>query len=164
MKKKSMLRRIANRLLAFAAVCAPGATSLRPFLHRMRGVKITGKVFIGDDVYLENEYPECIELHEGAQICLRSTLVAHMRGPGRIVLAKNAFIGANTVITASPGRTITVGEGAVVTALSVISSDVPAGTLFGMERARPLARATVPLTMETSYEQFMVGLRSLPRQ
>ena len=162
--KKSILRRLANRVLAIIARSAPGATTLRPFLHRLRGVQISGTVFIGDDVYLENEYPECIELRDGAQICLRSTLLAHTRGAGKIVLEKNTFIGANTVITAAPGRTLTIGEGAVVTALSVISSDVPAGTLFGMERARALARATVPLTMDTSYKQFLAGLRPLARK
>lgn len=164
MKGKSLPRRVFNRVLAVIARSAPGATSLRPFLHRLRGVKITGKVFIGDDVYIENEYPECIEMEDGAQICLRSSLIAHMRGPGQIILKKNAFIGANTVITAAPGRTITVGEGAVVAASSVISSDVPAETLFGMERAKPLARASVPLTMQTSYDEFLAGLRPLPRR
>ena len=103
-------------------------------------------------------------MEDGAQICLRSSLIAHMRGPGQIILKKNAFIGANAVITAAPGRTITVGEGAVVAASSVISSDVPAETLFGMDRAKPLARASVPLTMQTSYDEFLAGLRPLPRR
>jgi acetyltransferase-like isoleucine patch superfamily enzyme len=164
MTKKSLARRVANRLLAAIARSAPGATTLRPLLHRMRGVRISGTVFIGDDVYLENEYPECIELRDGAQVCLRSTLIAHTRGAGRIVLESNTFVGANTVITAAPGKTVTVGEGAVITALSVVSSDVPAGTLFGTERARPLASATVPLTMSTPYESFLAGLRPLRRK
>ncbi len=165
MAKKSLLRRVVNRILASAARVAPGSTTIRPFLHRLRGVRITGQVFIGDDVYLENEYPECIELEEGAQICLRSVLVAHTRGAGRIVIRKNAFIAANCVITAAAGRTLTVGEGAVVTASSVVASDVPAGTLFGMEKAKPLARVTVPLTLETDYERFLLGLRPLhPRK
>jgi hypothetical protein len=29
---------------------------MRPFLGRLRGVEIRNRVFIGDDVYLENEY------------------------------------------------------------------------------------------------------------
>ena len=60
-EKKNLLRRIANRILGLVARWAPGATTVRPFLHRLRGVRITGRVFIGDDVYMENEYPECIE-------------------------------------------------------------------------------------------------------
>jgi acetyltransferase-like isoleucine patch superfamily enzyme len=142
---------------------APGATSLRPFLHKLRGVQITGRVFIGDDVYVENEYPECIELHDGAQICLRSILIAHTRGSGRIVVGKDVFVGANCVLTASPGATLTVGEGSVIATSSVITSDVPAHTLFGNEKAKPLARVTVPLTMETPYDRFLAGLRPLKR-
>lgn len=161
--KKSIVRRVSNRILGMLARFAPGATSLRPLLHKLRGVRITGRVFIGDDVYLENEYPDCIELHDGAQICLRSILIAHTRGSGRIVIGKEAFVGANCVLTASPGVTLTVGEGAVVATSSVITSDVPAHTLVGNEKAKPLARATVPLTMDTPYDRFLAGLRPLKR-
>ena len=158
---KSILRGILNRFLGLLARFLPGATTIRPALHRLRGVKITGRVFIGDDVYLENEYPESIEIQEGAQISLRSVLIAHTRGPGRIVIGKNAFIGANCVVTALPGQTITIGEGAVVTTSSVVSTDVPSNTLFGVPKAKPLGIVTVPLTMETSYQQFLKGLRIL---
>jgi acetyltransferase-like isoleucine patch superfamily enzyme len=162
--KKSILRRFVNRILGMLARFAPGATSLRPFLHKLRGVRISGRVFIGDDVYLENEYPECIELHHGAQICIRSILIAHTHGAGRIVIEEDAFVGANCVLNASAGVTLRVGEGAVITSSSVVSSDVPAHTLVGNEKAKPLARATVPLTIETPYEQFLAGLRPLKRK
>ncbi len=162
--KKSFLKRVLNRVLGMVARFAPGATSLRPFLHKVRGVHITGRVFIGDDVYLENEYPECIEIGEGVQICLRSVLIAHTRGSGRIVLEKNAFVGANCVLIASPGVTLTVGEGAVITTSTVVASDIPAHTLVGTERAKPVARVTVPLTMETPYDRFLAGLRPLKRK
>ncbi|MEP6716754.1 MAG: hypothetical protein ABJC09_14380, partial [Terriglobia bacterium] len=132
--------------------------------HKLRGVRITGRVFIGDDVYMENEYPECIELCDGAQIALRSILIAHTRGSGRIVVGKNAFIGANCVVAAAPGKTLTIGEGAVIATSSVIASDVPAYMFVSQEKARPRARVTVPLTLETSYESFLDGLRPLKRK
>src|SRR5207244_12759369 len=122
--KKSFLRRAWNRLLHQLARLLPGATSLRPFLHRLRGVKIHGKVFIGDDVYLENEYPECVEIHDGVQIGLRTTIIAHTRGRSRIVIEKNVFIGANCVIAASSGKTLTIGEGSVLGVASVVTSDI----------------------------------------
>jgi acetyltransferase-like isoleucine patch superfamily enzyme len=161
MTKKNIFRRISNRIFGWAVRWLPGATTVRPFLHRLRGVHITGRVFIGDDVYIENEYPECVELEEGAQICLRSILIAHNHGAGRILIRRNAFIGANCVITAAPGRTLCIGEGSVVMASTVVASDVPPGTLFGAEKAKPLARATVPMGIETSYEKFLAGLRPL---
>ncbi|MGD0479265.1 MAG: hypothetical protein ABSA42_03785 [Terracidiphilus sp.] len=162
--KKSIVRRTMNRILGMLARFAPGATSLRPFLHKLRGVQITGRVFIGDDVYIENEYPECVEIHDGAQITLRSILIAHTRGPGRIVVGKNAFIGANSVIATSPGKTLTIGEGAVVGTSSVIASDVPAHTFVAGEKSKPRARVTVPLTMDTTYDGFLEGLRPLKQK
>ena len=161
--EKNFVRRAANRFLAILARFGPGATSLRPLLHRLRGVKISGQVFIGDDVYLENEYPECIELEDGAQVGLRSTLIANTRAVGKIIIKKNVFIGAGCIITAVPGRTLTIGEGAVITAGALVSTDVPAATLFGNEKAKPLAQARIPMTMETEYEKFLAGLRPIER-
>jgi UDP-3-O-[3-hydroxymyristoyl] glucosamine N-acyltransferase len=161
--KKSLLRRIINRPLQLLARFAPGSTSLRPFLHKLRGVKITGRVFIGEDVILENEYPENVELEDGAQVGLRSVLLAHTRGSGRIIIQRDAFIGANCVIIASPGRTLCIGTGAVVSASTVVTTDVPSATLFGMEKPKQLARATVPLKMDTDFNVFLAGLRPIAK-
>ncbi len=141
----------------------PGATALRPFLHRLRGVKVQGNIFIGDDVYLENEYPERVEIHDGVQIGLRSTIIAHTRGPSRIVFEKNVFIGASCVIAVTPGKTLTIGEGSVIGVGSCVTSDIPPGTFYAGEKAKPIARVTVPLTATTSYERFVRGLKPLPR-
>jgi acetyltransferase-like isoleucine patch superfamily enzyme len=162
--KKSIARRVTNRILAFVARIAPGGSTLRPFLHKLRGVRITGRVFIGDDVYLENEYPECIELQEGAQVFVRSILLAHTRGSGRIIVGRHAMIGANSVLTATAGTTLTIGEGAVVSALSVVSSSVPPHTLVGNEKAKPLAKVTIPFSLNTTYCEFMKGLRPLDKK
>ncbi len=158
---KSILRRGSNRALHLLARMAPGATSIRPFLHRLRGVKIEANVFIGEDVYLENEYPERVEIREGVQVGLRSTIIAHTRGPSRIVIEKNAFIGASCIIAVSPGKTLTIGEGAVIGVGSCITSDIPANTFYAGEKAKPIAQVTVPLTADTSYLQFLRGLRPL---
>ena len=161
---KSFLRKACNRLLHQLARLLPGATSLRPSLHRLRGVKIHGKVFIGDDVYLENEYPECVEIHDGVQIGLRTTITSHTRGPSRIILEKNVFIGASCVIAASPGKTLTIGEGAVIGIASLVTSDIPPSTFYSGEKAKPIAKATKPFTLDTDYEQFIRGLRPIHRK
>jgi acetyltransferase-like isoleucine patch superfamily enzyme len=159
MTGKSLFRRVGNRVLGLLARVVPGATSLRPLLHRLRGVEIGGQVFIGDDVYLENEYPENVRLEEGAQICLRSIVLAHSHGLGRIVLERDCFVGAGCLLLATPGRTLTIGAGAVITAGSVVTSDVPAGVLYGNDKPRILARANVPLGIDTPFEEFLAGLR-----
>lgn len=162
--KKSIVRRSVNRILALIARFGPGGTTLRPFLHKLRGVHITGRVFIGDDVYLDNEYPEAIEIHEGAVICLRSILLAHTSGPGKIVIEKNAFIGTNSLIAVTGGNTLTIGEGAVIAAGSVVHSNVQAHTLMGGPRAQPLGRVTIPFTMDTPYRKFLSGIRPLEKK
>jgi len=159
--RRSLLRRIFNRALHMMARFLPGSTNLRPFLHRLRGVKIQGRIFIGDDVYLENEYPECIEIHDGAQIGVRSTIIAHTRGQGRITIEKNAIIAAGCTIVCSAGQTLTVGEASVLSAGSVVSNDIPPYTLCAGPRIRALARVTVPFTQQTSHQDFVRGLRPL---
>lgn len=162
--KKSIIRRSVNRILALIARFAPGGETLRPFLHKLRGVRITGRVFIGDDVYLENEYPECIEIHDGTQIALRSILIAHTRGPGRIVIEKDVFIGANSVVSVTFGNTLTIGEGSVIVASSLVSSSVPSHTLYGNQKARQLGKVTIPLATTPSYRKFLSGLRPLDKK
>ena len=112
--EEDILRGSLNRILHLMARFGPGSTTLRPLLHKLRGVKIHGKVFIGDDVYLENAHPECIEIHDGDQIVLRSNLIAHFRGTGKIIIGKNVWIGMCCNIASTPGQTLIIGEGAVV--------------------------------------------------
>jgi acetyltransferase-like isoleucine patch superfamily enzyme len=161
---RTIARRSSNRLLHLLARFLPGGKRVRPFLHRLRGVQIGKGVFIGDEVYLENDYPEDIELREGALIGLRSTIVAHTRSRGRVVIGKNAVIGAGCLITCQPGKTLEIGEGAVVGAGSVVANSIPPFTFCGSPRVRALATITVPFALDKSYEEFIRGLRPLQKQ
>ena len=158
MHHKTILRGLVNRVLHLVARFSPGTITLRPFLHRIRGVKISPRVFIGEEVYLENEYPECIEIQEDVVIALRVTMVAHLRGPGKIIIRKKAWIGSGCIIAAAGGQTLTIGEGAALAAGSVVTRDVPPYTLVGGVPAKPIARITAPLTLNTSYTEFKKGL------
>lgn len=158
---KPLIRRIFNRILGLVAEFSPGASSLRPFIHKLRGVKIHGKVFIGYEVILENEFPHRIELHDGVQIVMRSMILSHFRGTGKVVIEKNVWIGANSIITVPTDRTLIIGEGSVIAAMSVVTKDVPKGMFMGGAPAKPIARATVPMTLKTSYEDFQEGLKPL---
>lgn len=161
--KKTLVRRIVNRILHLLARFSPGCTTIRPFLHRLRGVKIYGKIFIGDDIYIENEYPEVIEIHDEAQIVLRTIIMAHLRGTGKIIIGKKVWIGAGCIIAASPGQTLTLGEGSVLAAGCVVAKDVSPYTFVGGVPAKPIARVTVPMTLTTSYEDFKKGLVPLSK-
>ena len=161
---KSIFKRVTNRWLHLLARFSPGATTLRPWLHRARGVKIGRDVFIGEEVYLDNEYPECIEIMDHVQISIRAIVVAHTRGPGRMVIERGAFVGPNSVLVCGAGRVLRIGQGAVIGAGSVITKSVPPGLYVGPSPTIPLARVKVPLPLAKTMEEFWRGLVPLPRQ
>ena len=154
----SLYRGLFNRVFHFLARQLPGATGFRPLLHRWRGVKIGKNVFIGDEVYLENEYPECVEIQDGVQISIRAMILAHTRGPGKVVIEKDAYVGPNTVVVTSAGKTLRIGAGAVIGAGVVITNDVAPRTFIGPPSARPVARVTIPLSRAACLDEFIRGL------
>jgi acetyltransferase-like isoleucine patch superfamily enzyme len=146
-------------MLHLIARIMPGATNLRPLIHAMRGVEIHGTVFIGDEVYLENEFPELIEIHDQASINVRATVLAHFREScGKVVIENNVRIGPHCVVAASDSQTLTIGQGSVLAAGSVLTRSVPPYRLFSGVPAKPIAKVTVPLTLENSYQEFKKGL------
>ncbi|MBI1840253.1 MAG: acyltransferase [Verrucomicrobia bacterium] len=160
---KFILRRVFNRVFHAIARVAPGSTTLRPTLHRWRGAQIGRGVFIGDDVYIDNEYPECVEIQEGAQISLRTSIIAHTRGSGRVIIEKNAFVGPHCVLVCGAGKTLRIAAGAVVGAGSVITRSVPPGLFVSPDPPKPIARAQVPLPVAKSMAEFWAGLIPLSR-
>lgn len=150
-----------NWLLHLMARVLPGGKNLRPFIHRLRGVKIAGRVFIGDDVYLDEDYPESVEIHEGTVIGPRCTIIAHTRGAGKIVIEKHVAIAAGCLIVCAPGQTLTIGEGAVISAGSTVSHNIPPYTLCGAPRIRAFGKVTVPFAMDTKYEEFRRGVQPM---
>ena len=162
-QRKLLIRRIWNRVLHFLAQTLPGSKSLRPMFHRLRGVKIGRNVFIGDDVYIENEYPEAIEIEDNVEVALRTVILAHLRGPGRVVIKKDAWIGACSLISTVNGRTLTIGEGCVVGAGSIVTNDLPDRAFVKPPRAEVIAMAAVPLATAPSYMSFFRGLRPVRR-
>jgi acetyltransferase-like isoleucine patch superfamily enzyme len=160
---KSLFRRVSNRWLHLLARFCPGADTVRPFLHKLRGVKIKGRVWIGDDVYLENEYPEAIELHDGVVIIVRTIILAHFKGPAKVVVERNVRIGPHCTISPSPGETLIIGEGSMLAAGAVVTKSVPPFTLVGGVPAKPLARITTPLGKGMDYEAWRQGLQPIKK-
>jgi len=157
---KNFLRRLLNRALHSLARALPGGRSLRPALHRMRGVKISGDVWIGDDVYLDNEHPDCIEIHEHAVISLKSIILGHTKGRGRVIIERDAFIGPLVVVACTGNKEIRIGEGAVISAGAIITSSVAAHTIMASPRVTAVGRSMVPY-WDTTYLEFMGGLEPI---
>jgi serine acetyltransferase len=161
-KTTALIRGLKNRILHQIARTVPGRFTLRPMLHRWRGVQIGKDVAIGDDVFLESEHPQAVTLNDGVHIAMRCTVVAHTRGRGKVVIDKNAFIGAGTIIVCPAGRELVIGEGAVVAAGSVVTQSIGPSIFCGPPSLVLYGRATVPLS-SSNYMAFMRGLRPISR-
>jgi acetyltransferase-like isoleucine patch superfamily enzyme len=126
-----LLNRILNHLFLVLAYSIP-INSLRVLLHKLRGVKIGKDVFIGLHVIIDRSYPEYVELQDGVMLAGGNHILAHSRAPefykgkllsyvSPIIIKKNSWVGINAIVL--PG--VTIGEGSVVTAGSVVTEDIP---------------------------------------
>jgi acetyltransferase-like isoleucine patch superfamily enzyme len=162
-RKINMARKIKpNSLLHFLARVLPGGFmgfTVRPWLHRWRGVKIGHEAYIGDDVYIDEDFPETVEIQDGATIAPRCTLIGHTKGSGKLIIEKKAAIGAGCIISCVAGQTLRIGEGAVISAGSTVLSDVPPFTLCGPPRIKIYGTVTVPFREAQSVEHFWRGVR-----
>ena len=147
-----------QRTLHIIARLAPGAESIRVWLHKARGVRIHGNVFIGANVYIDDEYPQNVTIHDNAVISVSCIVLAHFRCEGKVEIGPDVFIGPNCVILPN----VRIGEGAVVSAGSVVTRNVlPFTFVGGVPDAKPLARVTKTLGKGKSMEDFQRGLRPL---
>jgi acetyltransferase-like isoleucine patch superfamily enzyme len=155
---EKLLPGIKNRLLQRLAMAMPGAMGLRVALHRLRGVRIGKDVWIGYESLIETGYPSMVSIGDRVIIGIRSTILAHFDDPKAVTIKDDVFIGPCALIL--PG--VTIGEGAVVTAGSVVSCSVPRMTMVQGNPASPVARCGIPLGLTTPYKKFLSHLRPLP--
>jgi len=145
------------RVLQILARWGPGATTLRVWLHRCRGVKIGKRVWIGYDAIIETAFPYLVEIKDDAVVGIRSTIIAHFREYRGVVLEEGAVLGPGVMVLPN----VKIGKGAVVTAGSVVTRSVAPMTLVQGNPARPVARVGVKLGMDTSMREFSTHLKPL---
>lgn len=126
-------------------------------LHRARGVKIGKNVKIGYDVVLENARPDLITIADGAFIGMRAMIVAHFKEFKGVRIERDAFIGPGAIILPK----VTIGEGAVIMAGTVVSQSVPPFTVVQGNPAVPVARCEIPLGPEISFKTFSRSVKPL---
>lgn len=134
---KWLVFKIANKWVIFNLF----QTTIRPWLWKLTGVKISGKITIGYDVYYDVSNANLITIEEGVSITSRCLLLCHKRDMSYykkgddvnnlpyikkdIHICKGAHIGMDSIIM--PG--VTIGEGAIIGAGSVVVKDIPAWSI-----------------------------------
>lgn len=159
---------VKNLLFQLIALYIPGSTTLRVWLHRMRGVTIGKDVFIGISTLLETSKPKLIYLGNNVAITMRCLLVAHsindksknVKNNYSIRIEDNAYIGPGVIILPQ----VTIGEGSVVAAGSVVNRSIPPRTFVKGNPAKPIAKCGVPLIYnkkDMTVEIFKKNLKPL---
>ena len=104
---------------------------LKRLFYRLTGAKVGRHVAFGFEATLDILYPQLIAIGDDVIIGYDSTVLCHgylhdesQRGP--VTIERGASIGAQCLIL--PG--VTIGEGAVVGAMSLVNRDVPAGAFW----------------------------------
>jgi acetyltransferase-like isoleucine patch superfamily enzyme len=112
---------------------------VKNFLYRLLGVKIGNNASVGLMVMLDVFFPEMIDIGDNVIIGYNTTLLGHEFlkdewRKGKIIIEKDVVIGANCTVL--PG--VIIGEGAVVSAMTLVNRDIPPHSFYGGVPARDL--------------------------
>lgn len=112
-------------------------------MYRLLGMKVGRDVAFGLMAMVDIFWPELIEVGDNSIIGYNTVLLAHEfliheYRIGRVVIGRDVMIGANCTIL--PG--VVIGDGAVVSAHSLVNRDVPPGAVVGGVPVRPLRAGT----------------------
>lgn len=139
---------ISKYLLHLVMFSPINARSIRPKLWRRMGCTVGKKVFIGEQVLLDITNADLIHLEDGVHIAARSIILCHQRDLSeycvgsdygklpyvrkKVHLKQGCLIGTQSMLM--PG--VTIGEGAIVGAFSLVTKDVPPWTIATGRPAR----------------------------
>ncbi|WP_274648528.1 acyltransferase [Paenibacillus humicola] len=109
--------------------------------RRLLGMKVGRQTAFALMVMVDVFFPERIRVGDNSIIGYNTTILTHEYliheyRLGDVTIGSNVMIGANSTLL--PG--VTIGDGAVIAAGSVVHKDVPAGAFMGGNPLREIAR------------------------
>jgi acetyltransferase-like isoleucine patch superfamily enzyme len=146
-----LVKKLKNICLFRISLYCP-LNSFRIKCHKWRGVKIGENVYIGMQCSIDNAYPEYIYIEDNVSIAAECLIIAHSNPfshfkdvtPARVepvIIKQGAWICVRSLIL--PG--VTIGEKAIVSAGSVVASDVPPRSIASGNPAKIIA-TNLPIT------------------
>lgn len=134
----SRLRVTRNLSVALLAQYLPWY-ELKNWMYRRIGMKVGRRAAFGLMAMVDVMFPELITVGDDSVIGYKTTILCHeflvdewTRGP--VVIGKRVMLGANSTVL--PG--VIIGDGAVVSAHSLVNRDVAPGEVVGGVPARHL--------------------------
>ncbi len=148
------LRVVVNFLIIYGCRFLPWL-ELKNRLYRLTGMRVGDHTSFALMAMVDVFFPEEISVGSNTIVGYNTTILGHeyllnewRRGP--VVIGDNVTIGANCTIL--PG--VVIGDGAVVSAMSLVNRDVPPGARVGGVPIRPLGQASAsPFEGEERWEK-----------
>ena len=140
------LKKVKNTVLLLIAYACP-LMKLRIAFHRMRGVKIGKRCYLGMFCFIDNLYPEYVYIEDEVSINAGSMILTHFNPLARykgilepkvspVIIKTGAIIAVRCVVL--PG--VKIGKNSIVSAGSVVSEDIEEYTLVRGNPAKKIAR------------------------
>ena len=138
----SIWRSVLLKYSMYSAILAPlNYRTIRPIIWRWLGAKVGKQCYIGYEVYIDLMHADMITVEDNVHIDNRCFLLCHKRDISTyyqgddytklgykiapITICRGCSIGSASILM--PG--VTIGEGAIVGAGSLVTKDIPAWTV-----------------------------------
>ncbi|MGI6485533.1 MAG: acyltransferase [Thermoanaerobacterales bacterium] len=130
-KTVSPVKVVINFLIIYIARYLPWLW-LKNIFYRAVGMKVGKNVSVGLMVMFDIFFPELVEIGDNSILGYNTTILCHEYlvdewRTGTVKIGKNVMIGAN--VTVLPG--VEIGDGAVISACSLVNADVPKNSVVG---------------------------------
>ena len=141
-RRRVPLWRVTRNFLVVCGCRYCASFRVKNCLYRAIGIKVGRRVAAGMGVTMDIFFPQLLTIGDNTILGYNTVLLGHefltreLR-TGPVEIGRDVMIGANCTIL--PG--VRVGDGATVSACSLVNADVPAGATVGGVPARLLSSA-----------------------